>query len=203
MRRLILVLLVPLFVSACGADKVFAPEDQVQRAIYRSDEPPSITLYTMINNRSGEGGHAALLVNGSQRVLFDPAGSWKLASAPERHDVLYGMTPAALTHYIDYHARPTYHVVEQKKFVSPQVAELALRLVQENGAVPKAMCANSVSGILRELPGFENTSRTYFPARLSRNFAETQVGLQTRKYFDDVEDNSRPMKIVNVLPGTN
>ena len=68
---LLLALLLPL--AACGAKSIIAPEAEVQRAIYRDDSPPSLTLYTMINNRNGEGGHSALMVNGSQRVLFDPA----------------------------------------------------------------------------------------------------------------------------------
>ena len=54
LRALLLALLLPL--AACGAKSVYAPEAEVQRAIYRAEGPPSITLFTMINNRSGEGG---------------------------------------------------------------------------------------------------------------------------------------------------
>lgn len=198
MRRLILVLFLPLALAACGAEPVWAPDAAVQRAIYRSAEPPSVTLYTMINNRSGEGGHSGLLINGSQRLLFDPAGSWEVNIAPERNDVHFGMTPGVLASYLNFHARPTFHVVAQTRQVSPETAEYLLRRVQEYGAVPKAMCANSISSILGETPGFESLDQTYFPVRLQDSFA-TLPGVSTRKYYDNDENNATPVEIVDVM----
>ena len=188
-RLFLIGLAVPLFLAACGAKSVMAPEADVQRAIYHHDAPTSVTLFTMINNRSGEGGHAALLVNGSQRVLFDPSGSWFHRNAPERNDVLFGMTPRMVEIYNDYHARETYHVVMQTIAVPPEVAEQVLRDVQAKGPVPAAFCSNSVSAILKGTPGFEELKGSIFPAKLMRSFA-TLPGVTTQKVFGtDPDDN--------------
>ena len=111
MRHWIACLLVPALLAGCGAEPVWAPDEAVTRAAYRDTEnPPSITLFTVLNNRSGEGAHSALMINASQRVIFDPAGTWWHRTAPERNDLHYGITPTMLKFYIDYHARETYHV---------------------------------------------------------------------------------------------
>lgn len=190
-RHLLLALMLPamLAVAACGAKSVIAPEAEVQRAIYRDDSPPSLTLYTMINNRNGQGGHSALMVNGSQRVLFDPAGSWHHPTVPERNDVLFGMTPVMERYYRDYHARETFHLVIQTIPVSAAVAEKALHDVQVYGAVPQAYCANSTSTILRGLPGFEGLKGTMFPVKLMERFA-TYPGVVTTTQYDTDSDNN-------------
>ncbi len=161
-----------LALTACGVDRTFADDASVARARYVSGEAPSITLYTIINNKTGAGAHSALLVNASESVLFDPAGSFNLAPMPEQGDVLYGASPRWMASYIDYHARDTHHVRAQKLFVAPAVAEQILTAVRSNGAVPKAHCANSISGLLRQVPGFEQIKTTYYPKVLETAFAE-------------------------------
>ena len=187
LRALFLVLMLPL--AACGAKSIIASEAEVQRAIYRDAGPATLTLYTMINNRNGEGGHSALMVNGSQRVLFDPAGSWHHPTVPERNDVLFGMTPTMEKFYRDYHARETFHLVVQTLQVSPAVAEQALRDVQAYGAVPQAYCANSTSRILRGLPGFGDLKGTMFPVQLMKRFA-AYPGVVTVTQYDTDSDNN-------------
>lgn len=188
MRRFLLVLALPAILAACTAEPVWAPDEAVARAAYRSSEPPSITLFTMVSNRSDAGAHSAMMVNASQRVIFDPAGSWWHRTAPERNDVHYGMTPLMLDYFIDYHARETYHVVIQTMEVSPETAEKALRIVEAYGAVPRAMCGRSVSSVLRQLPGFETVPGTLRPKAIMRGFGRLP-GVETRKVFDDDSDN--------------
>jgi len=166
MRRLILVLLMPLALAACGAEKVYAPEAEVQQAIYRHDAPPSITVLTVVSNSNGSGGHSALLINGSQRLIFDPAGTWHHPQIPERNDVHYGMKDAAVQFYKEYHSRVTWHTVSQEIPVSAEVAEMALRAVQEYGAVSKAYCTKANTDILKGLPGFEGVPSTFYPVKL-------------------------------------
>lgn len=190
MRRFLLCLLFPLVLTACTAESVLAPEEQVRAAAYHADGPPSLTLFTMVNNRSNEGAHSGLMINGSQRVIFDPAGSWWHRTVPERNDVLFGITPQMLKFYIDYHARETYRVVEQTVVVSPEVAEQALRLVQGHGAVSKAMCANATSGVLRQLPGFESIPHSYFPGKIMKAFGKLP-GVTTQVTYDDDADNNK------------
>ncbi|MEZ5770858.1 MAG: hypothetical protein R3D61_04200 [Defluviimonas denitrificans] len=187
MRKALLCLSLPLALAACGAEPVWAPDEAVARARYVSNEPTSLTLYTVVSKRNGTGGHSALMINASQRVLFDPAGSFKVGSVPERNDLLYGITERMRKLYIDYHARDTYDVLAQTIQVSPAVAEQALREAQSYGAVNKAFCGNSVSDILKDLPGFENTPRTFSPVRISEAFA-AHPGVMTHLYRDGDPD---------------
>lgn len=172
------------------AEPVFAPEAEVASRAFRAADAPAITLVTAISNRTGQGGHTALIVSGSQRVIFDPAGTWRNPAVPERGDVLYGITPAMLEYYTDYHARPAYHVVMQRLAVSPEQAERALRLVQAHGPANKATCAISVSGILREL-GYGEVRRRWYPARVMEDFA-TVPGVVRTEIHDDTEDAASP-----------
>jgi hypothetical protein len=107
-------LIAVLFVAACGAaEPKWAPDADVAQARYVHDGPKSITLFTVLTTENGSGAHAGLLINGSQRVIFDPAGTWHHPRLPERNDVHFGMRPLMVDFYIDYHARETYDVIEQ------------------------------------------------------------------------------------------
>lgn len=160
----------------------------IERAAYQHDGPSKLTLYTMINNRSGAGAHSSLMINGSQRVVFDPAGTVRFRAAPERGDVLFGITPQVADFYARAHARETYHVVIQELEVSPETAELALQLVFEHGRAAPAFCAKSTSSVLRQLPGFDGISRTFLPKRLMDDF-ERLPGVKTRRLYEDDDDD--------------
>lgn len=174
--------------AACSAEPVWAPENQVTRAFTPQVGPASLTLYTMKNNGSGNGAHSGLMINASQRVLWDPAGTFAADALPERNDVIYGVTPFVEDLYASFHARTTYHVIAQKILVPQSTAEQALRAVQSYGAVPKANCSRATSIILQRLPGFESIGRTYFPNNLFDDFAELP-GVQTREYRETDEDD--------------
>lgn len=195
MLRAVLALLALLGLAACGAEPKWAPEEQVQAARYVHDGPPAITLYTVINNRSGSGAHSGLLVNASERIMFDPAGTWQHPRIPERNDVHFGITPRIVNFYIDYHARETYRVVEQTVVVSPGVAELVAQRVKAYGAVPKAMCATSISAILRGVPGFEGIGSTMFPNRLMDDFAKIP-GVTGRTIYDEDADKNHGVLLI-------
>jgi len=195
MLRLFICLVALLGLSACGAEPKWAPEEQVEAARYVAGPPTYITLYTVVNKVSGSGAHSAILVNGSERVIFDPAGTWHHPRLPERNDVHFGMTDKALAFYIDYHARKTYDVIEQKILVSPEVAEHVLRQVKAYGAVPKAMCTQATSSILRSTPGFESMPSTWYPKRLSSAFGALP-GVSTRVITDDDDDSNHGVLLV-------
>ncbi|MEJ1990146.1 MAG: hypothetical protein P8X50_00180 [Maritimibacter sp.] len=190
MKRLFILLSMLLGLAACGAEPVWAPDDVVAKAHYASPDAPSLTLFTVVNVNSGNGGHSALMVSApSERVLFDPAGSFHHPRLPERNDVVFGMTDPAVDFYIDYHSRESWRVVKQDLVVSPAVAEMALRLIKENGAVGHALCANSISSILRQLPGFEDIRVTFFPVPLQERFAR-RAGVVTHEYHDNDPDEN-------------
>ncbi|MCV2863904.1 hypothetical protein [Defluviimonas sp. WL0075] len=195
MRRQIIALILPVFLAACGAEPVWAPDEAVARARYVSPEEPSITLFTVVRKKGGEGEHSGLMINGSQRVLFDPAGTWHHSLVPERNDLFYGITPRMKAFYIDYHARETYDVIEQRVPVSAEVAELAVRKAEAYGAVNKAFCGNSVSDILRDLPGFEAIPRSFFPNKIMKNFAKLP-GVTEKTHHDGDPDNNHGILLI-------
>ena len=191
MRRFTLLFIALLGLAACSADPTWAPDEQVRGAHVVTSNPPTLTLFTVINVNSGNGGHAALLVDASERVLFDPAGSFYHPRLPERNDVFYGMTDAAVDFFIDYHSRESWRVVRQDLVVSPEVANRALALVQSYGAVPKAFCANSIATVLGQLPGFEAISSTMFPVNLMEQFS-VYPGIVRSEFHDmDVNNNGQ------------
>lgn len=182
-RRTFLALSVPAILAACGADRKWASDEAVRNARYVSDEPPSITLLTVIGIPRGEGGHSALLINGSQRVIFDPAGSWEHPAIPERHDVLYGITPNFKNFYIDYHARETYWVAEDTILVSRELADAAIRSAEQQGATNKSFCAVATGQTLRRLPGFEGAPTGFNPNKL-REWFLTLPNVTSKRHMD-------------------
>lgn len=170
----------------CGgpAQPVWAPDEAIRKYSYAHNGPPSLTLYTVVSKRSGSGAHSGLLINGRERILFDPAGTFQLPFAPERNDVHYGMTDRAVAVYIDYHARQTYDVIEQRLPVTLAQAETIARLAKAYGPVPKAQCALSIARVLSQVQGFESIPVGYFPVRLSEAFGKMR-GVRIRKISDD------------------
>jgi len=198
MRRIFLVLLLPLVLAACGAEPKWAPDADVQRAIYRHDGPPTLTLFTVVSNQNGSGGHTALMVNGSHRAIYDPAGTFQHPALPERNDVIYGMSPKAVDFYNAYHARVTWRVVSQEVQVSREVAELALRRIQAQGASPKAMCAVNTGEVLRGLPGFEHMPTGFSPLALMRAWDKIP-GVKKGVFRDESPANNDFIKAPAVL----
>lgn len=173
MRKFLLALFLPLWLVACGtAEPLWAPDEAVRQATVVNTGPTKLSLVTVVANRDDAGAHSGLLIDASQRVLFDPAGSFKHPLMPERNDVHYGVTDVRRDIYLDYHARETHRVVLQTVEVSPEIAEMVLRRAQSYGAVPKAQCARSISSILLGVPGFEAVKTTWFPNQLSESFSK-------------------------------
>lgn len=196
MLRLLACLTLAAAVQACGpAEPKWASDDEVARARYVHDGPPAITLFTVLSTANGSGAHAGLMVNASERVMFDPAGTWYHPRLPERNDVHFGMTPRAVAFYIDYHARETFDVVEQTLVVSPETAALVMARAKAYGAVPKAQCTLAISSILRGVPGFEHLPSTWYPKRLMDEFAKLP-GVQTRVITDDDADQNHGVLLV-------
>ncbi|MCL7463819.1 hypothetical protein [Phaeovulum sp. NW3] len=189
--------MVPIALAGCGLgpESVWASDEAVEKASYSTGLPPSVTLYTVIGTRTGEGGHSALMIDGRERIMFDPAGSWRHPWIPERNDVHYGITERMRKFYIDYHARETWFVREQTVPVSLEVAELLRARAEANGAVGKMLCATSSASILRGAPGFESIPGTFSPLRLSRAFGNLP-GVTSKDHYDgDPANNSGVLMI--------
>lgn len=186
--RMLAALALVVLVAGCAQPPAvpYASDARVEASAYRAPGPDTFTIFTMVSNRNGKGAHSALMINGGQRVIFDPAGSFVNERVPEQDDVLYGVTPAVLQGYKSAHARSTFHVVSQTIEVTPEQAAIALRLAQTNGAVPRAFCASATTGLLRQVPGFGDIDQTMFPTRLMAQLA-ARPGVVEEKYFEDDE----------------
>ena len=187
MKRLLTGLAVVALVAGCAADNSpDSPPEAVAAAAFRAGGPKTLTVFTMVNNRTGSGGHTALMVKASQTVIFDPAGSFRDPRVVERGDVLYGMSPNWVQSYKSAHARDTYHVVSQEIPVTAAQAEQALQLVASNGAVPGAYCANATTSIMAKVDGFQNIENTFYPLKFMEQVA-TLPGVKTTKLFENDE----------------
>lgn len=179
---------VAVVLAGCAEKGKESPPEEISAALFASDGPPKLTVITMVNNRTGGGAHTALLIEGSQSVIFDPAGSFVHARVPERGDVLYGMSPRWAQAYKSAHARSDFHVVSQELTVTPAQAERALQLVQARGSVASAHCAHATSGILGQIPGFQSIRQGYFPLKLMEQ-VEQIAGVKTTRLFEDDDGN--------------
>lgn len=203
MRAFLICLMIPILLAGCGAKKEWASDELVTRMAYREPGPAKLTLMTMINNRSGSGAHTALMINASQRVIWDPAGSFENPRIPERNDLIYGVNPEVANLYKSMHARETYHVVIQEVLVAPEVAEKAFRLAQTMGPISDAQCAMSTSALLRQLPGFESINSQWFPKKLMADFAKIPGVTTDKLYENDDGDIAAAVKAAaakNVAP---
>ena len=193
--RIVIAFSLLLVLTACAVSNAFdASPESIKEAAYAPDGPPKLTLFTVVSNTSGSVGHTALMVSGSQQVIFDPAGSFKHVDIPKRGDVLYGATPEWVDAYKSAHARKSHHVVSQEMTVTAEQAERALALVTSNGAVPAAFCTRSTSDILRQVPGFEDVQPTFYPEKLMAQIAQ-RPDVKTERYYEqddgDVADGIR------------
>ncbi len=179
------VLAALLLLAGCVAQLPWAPDERLQKAAYRHGGKTSVTLMTVIANDNNSAGHSALLINASQRVIYDPAGTWYHRDVPERADMLYGINPKMLQYYLDYHARKRFHVIMQTKEVSPEVAERLLQLAIANGASMSSMCANNTSHLLSQLPGFEGFPVSVWPKSAVEAMARVPGAKTERIYQDD------------------
>ncbi len=175
--------------TACSAPQTSSPPAMIATKRFAGLGPRVLTLFTMRNVSSGGGAHSSLLIDApSQRIIFDPAGSFRHSTIAERNDVLFGVTPEVESYYVSYHARETFYVLGQTARVNDAVAERALNLALSYGPVAQSFCTNATSRILRQLPGFDGLPRTFFPNTLANAFGELP-GVMTREWRENDPDN--------------
>ena len=186
-RRAVLLGLAALPLGACAGTSVWAPDDVLQRARFPNPGPTSLALITVRNEHNKSGEHTALLINSSERAMFDPFGGWTDPYVPERDDVLFGLSDAALGRYLDYQADDGFFYVRQEKATPLAVAEEALARARAYGPVGVAQCTRAVSTILDGLPGFEGLGRPWTPDGMARRFARLDGVSTTERHGPGVE----------------
>jgi len=187
----VLALAALALLAACTKPVIFAPDAEVEAARHVHGAPYEIVLFNVINNETGQGEHAALMINApSQRVLFDGAGSWNHPAAPEQHDVQFGFDDRQLFRFTYFHARRTHDVLKLRLEVSPELAEAILRQARAHGPVPDAQCALAIARILRVFPEFQSLPLSHFPNVLSTRFAALP-GVTVERVRSDAEPTVR------------
>lgn len=190
MRRFILAFAALALLAGCATKEEIPRTDaEIAQSVYRHGGQPALTLLTMVNNRNGSGAHTALMINGSQRVIFDPAGSFRNQKIIRRNDVIYGVNDNLLDVYTRYHARKTYHVQIQRLPVSAELAEAVMRAAMQVGPVPDALCASSTSELLANFPQF-GIKQTWYPNDLAEQFGRIQ-GVTSRKVIENDSDDNK------------
>ena len=185
-------LVLGLAATACLAGcEIYTPAtpDQIAAARYVSPEPPSVTLMSMVNEKSGKSEHAGILINGSQQVLYDPAGTFTHPDLPRAGDIHYGMTPRYVDYYERYHARFDYFVEAQKVPVSRAAADQLIANAQAEGQRMKMTCSLAAADVLRPVPPFTGVRYSLFPEALRRDFEKIPGVTDSYVYENDVGQN--------------
>jgi len=181
--RIFLALIFAGLLSACTGSTDLPPADQIARKAYVSGSPASVTLVTMKS------------VKGSERVLYDPAGSFSLPKyAHENRDVHYGITDEIMEIYNFYHARKSHFVEMLELPVSRAMADQLIARAVEVGPQPKMFCARAVGQVLKPVGPFGDVPITFYPEPVHAAFAEIPGVKRTEVREGDVGQN------INFIP---
>ncbi|MEJ6390368.1 hypothetical protein [Gymnodinialimonas ulvae] len=164
--------LIAFALAGCVGESVWDSDVAVSQATYVPAGPTTVTLITSVNTSNGSGAHSALLIDGAQRLLFDPAGNWHNPGIPERNDVLFGMTPGYMDLYLAFQSNGVFEAHMHTIEVSPAVAAQLSQAVQAYGPVAPAYCSRSITEILSNTPGFGTVTPGFFPNRTMEQFAQ-------------------------------
>jgi hypothetical protein len=187
--RAALAVVAALLVAGCSVYTPAAPEE-IARARHVEGEPYSVTLISMVSTRSGRSAHSALLINGSQQVLYDPAGTFTHPDLPRRGDIHYGVTPRYLDYYERYHARFSHYVQSQTIYVSRAAADQVLANAEARGPTPKMLCNTSIAAVLKPVPPFDGVRMSIFPEAAREDFARIPGVEDSFVYDDDIGQNN-------------
>lgn len=174
-------------VSAC-AEHIVSDPTVVAAVRYKSDEAPYVELVTMVRKSTDKGAHSALIINASERVIFDPAGTFQHAELAEVEDVHHGATDRLVSYYQRYHARFSHYVHVQRVYLDPATAEGLLKRAQSNGAVSKMFCSNETANVLKSVPQFSSFRSSMFPEFLRLDMAEIP---NVENYYVDEDDDGQ------------
>lgn len=169
--RLAAILLLAGLAAGCAGVEMGASGKEIVAARHVSDEAPYVAVVSMVSNETGWAAHTALVINASQRVIYDPAGTFRHPDMPERGDVHYGADDRMLSYYERYHARLSHHVHVQKIPVPLAVAERALRRAEAQGPSPKLWCTWDTVQVLNDVEGLPRFDSTFFPQQLRAQIA--------------------------------
>lgn len=183
---------ISLLLSACANPNAgSAPAADIAASRFANPEPAYVSLLTMVNSNTRFGEHAAILINGSQQIIYDPAGSFRHSRLPRRNDVVYGITPRYAAYYKSYHARFGYYVKVQTLEIPREEADAMIASAIARGSVPKLFCATAISDILNDYPQFAAINPTFFPGAIMKRVAKIPGVKTTEVHENDIGQNYR------------
>ena len=182
-----------LYLFGCSNLRDFDPVTTINTPGYRHPGGATVTLVSVVSKRSNTAAHSALIVNGTQRIIFDPAGTLFHKNLKFRGDVIYDANPSVVDFYIRYHTRNTHDTVMQSVDVADALAEDLLKRLLSRGYVWKSFRAQSASTLLRATPGFENIRPTFSLQKLMKNFGKIENVGQAR--FSLMYDIDKSVKL--------
>jgi hypothetical protein len=186
--RFLMVAAAAAVLSGCAVYSSAEPEE-ISRAHFSSDEPASVTLISMVKASSDRSAHSALLINGSEQILYDPAGTFQHPDLPRSGDIHYGMTPRFVDYYERYHARFSHYAQSQKIMVSRSTADQIIANAKAEGRTPKLFCSVSTASILKPVAPFNDVTTSFLPEALRKDF-ERIPGVETSYVYEsDVGQN--------------
>ncbi len=180
-----------LFTAGCASNSGKALPEEIAAAEVSVPAPASVSVITMVNTNTNFGEHSALLINGSQQIIYDPAGSFRHSQLPRRDDVVYGITPRYAQYYFSYHARFGYYVKVQTLEISREEADAMIAAAQAKGHVPKLFCATAISDVLNDFPQFADIPVTFFPGAIMKRVAQNEAVDTLIIREDDIGQNYR------------
>lgn len=192
MRALVAAILLGCLALAPGcAVEVGASKQSLAAARHIAAEPPYVEVVSMVDRRDGRAAHTALVINASERVIYDPAGTFQHEDLAERGDIHYGATDRMVSYYERYHARFSHFVHVQRIPVTAQVADAVLRRAEAQGPSPKMFCTYHTIGVLNDsLPGVA-LERSFFPEALRRQVADLP-GVSDRYRVEEDREKAVP-----------
>ena len=185
--RILAFLAVCLALSACAT----ADKDELASVAYRSDAPASATLVTVTAGEGGSGVHSALVINASERVIYDPAGTFSHPDTRRVGDVIYGVTDEVLDLFALHNADVWHVATLQTAPLPPRAAETLLERARDNGGALPGFCAISVSEVIDGVPPLAAVEGSMWPGDLREDFAKLP-GVRTVEVRDD--DEFTPLK---------
>ncbi len=151
-------------------DAEFIKELRAETSYLPVNAPPSTTL-VLAEHKGGSGAvHAALIVTGSERLIYDPSGSFTHPDTRRYGDVVYGASDDIVELFALHNADKNHDAVMRTIALQPEEAETMLDAARTHGGAMPGFCAKSVASVLRSVPRFASMRDTFWPSNVQQDF---------------------------------
>jgi hypothetical protein len=166
-----------LLLAGCGgldpsADADLLQELRAETSYFPDNAPPSATLL-LSEHKGGSGAvHAALVITGSERVIYDPSGSFTHPDTRRLGDVVYGASDPVVEMFALHNADKDHDAMMRRIPLSAEEAEQMLARARSRGGAMPGYCAKSVADVMRAAPRFAAMRDTFWPSNVLEDFVQ-------------------------------